>query len=768
MAAEKYMRLIVDGAALDVEQRDDLPIAITFASEEAENFQQKKGATSLDITVPATVENQQVLGSIGLANVEDMTAAGVYGKPRRASLEADGCELIVGKAFVKSATHRDRVESIRFDLYGETSDWVIDLKEATLFDALAGLSFTFDQVGIEASWNYDGRDADSPFVFAPVRYAEAMERTNATNPLEDYIMQPAYMKPSLSVYWIIFRAFALAGYKIESSFFNTDYFRRLVMPWTWGNFLESGGTRMDNLDFLAKGARQIQFSGDNPGQYIDVEISNDSTNGAFDNQGVYEWNAAAREARWTYLPAFNYGALEAVFHFQAAIEATVTANSTAEVRVRWFKNGSQVRDFALVNINAPSIGRRDANGLFDDWATISVVPGDVVSAKIYLYTFESSLGRASVKIEVLAHELEFFRIPLGGTISFDNYTGLKKYKVLDLIRGVADLFNLSFGTDSVARRVFIEPAHPFSLSANLADKSGGYYTGDAAPWTEKIDLSDPAVVSVAMDGERELLFRFREDTADGLLKKVQDRNSIVIGAAKYVLPERHKAGRREVENRFFSPVIHYEVRQWDSIGSRTTQMVALVPENISNTSRAAAGNTFQPKICYYKGIEPSMGWNFAGTNRTGFPFMFAVNYTTGGENDPVLSYSDERIPGADGNPRLGAGLLRRFFWQRLANMRAGIMYEASMRLNTSDVFNRRHRDHKIILGHKWELISIKDFKPLVDKPTRCMLRRVEPISRAEKESTFPSESAVLQEQITTDSFDTKYYQLKSLSSDIPK
>ena len=52
--------------------------------------------------------------------------------------------------------------------------------------------------------------------------------------------------------------------------------------------------------------------------------------------------------------------------------------------------------------------------------------------------------------------------------------------------------------------------------------------------------------------------------------------------------------------------------------------------------------------------------------------MFAVNYKPGGENDPILSYSDEKI-GNEGNYIVGKGLIKRFFWQRLAIMNDGRM-----------------------------------------------------------------------------------------------
>jgi hypothetical protein len=81
-------------------------------------------------------------------------------------------------------------------------------------------------------------------------------------------------------------ALRAVGYKINSQFFNTNYFRRLVMPWTWGSFLYSEGTQTQNLQFLAKSTGSVTIDQDFTG-ILDLLVSNDSTNGAYDDNGVY-------------------------------------------------------------------------------------------------------------------------------------------------------------------------------------------------------------------------------------------------------------------------------------------------------------------------------------------------------------------------------------------------------------------------------------------------------------------------------------------------
>jgi hypothetical protein len=778
MPSDKYVRVIVDGQPLDLESPDRLPVSISYRKEDPDDFQRKRSSETFSIQVPATVNNDQVGNTFHNPGIEDLTEGEVFRKPRPAVIEANGYELLVGKAFLKQASHTDVPDSYEYDFYGNNGDWLIDLKEASLYDFLKHISFTFSKINIENSWAFDGEDEEMPFVFAPVRYGqpfdEGFENLIMANPpkILDYNCKPEYMRPALSKYWLLYWGFKSLGYKIKSDFFNTSYFRRQVMPWTWGNFLFSEGTRLNNLDFLAKSTEALYYYGvDLAGQIADLKVSNDSTNGAFDNNGVYNYNTTTRRMEWTYLPAYNYGTLIASFRLQVQIDAAVTQNSAAELRVQWFKNGVRVttgnpgentNGDVITNLNAPTIGRRDDVGLKDINQSFTVNPGDVISARFYIYMNDSGTGYARLRAEVIGYELDYFTIPLGGVIDFENYTGFKKYKFLDFLAGVVDEFNLSIETDPINKVVLIEPTHAYSLD-NTANASGGYYNGSLLDWNDKQDVSKRSVVRLYSDIERELLFRYKDDSNDGVLKVVQDRYQTRLSQGKYVLPERYKSGKKDVENRFFSPVVHYEHEQWKGLGSDAVgvpQIIALVPENRSNTSRGEAQNTFNPKSAYYKGLISNVGWVFDNEKKTNYPYMFAVNYQAGGEDDPCLSYSDEKVGSV-----IVKGLLKRFYLQRMAILRNGQYYTTHFKLNSNDVGNWYQRELKIVREQKWELLEISNFSAVKEQSTQCLLRKWVPVTQSDADNTFPSADA-LEGDPGVSSFDTKYSPLKCLRTDI--
>lgn len=776
MPQSKYIQLFIDEQPAELSQSDQLPISINYKLEDPENFQNKKSTEAFDVTVPATPVNDQIGNTFHNPAVEDLTASKQFRSNRKVLIEANGNELLAGKAFLTSATHDDKPVEYSYNCYGGNGDWLIDLQDTTLFDLLKHINFTFTKQRIIDSWAYDGTSEALPYVFAPVRYRQPMNDLKPDNgdPIHDKNMKPEYMRPALSKYWLLYWAFKSLGYKISSQFLDSSYFRRQVMPWTWGNFLFTDDTITKTLDFLAKSTRRVLNLGLNFTGFWDLLVSNDSTNGAFDNNNVYQYVAPVM--KYTYNPAFNYGTLEATFHLNVFVDAACTANSDVELRVQYFKNGVRIPNgndnghgTELVNLHAPTIGRREFHGPAEDWFTVIIDPGDLVEAKIYLHTFNSGAGLATISATVDAWELDYFRIPLGGIINFNNYPSFKKWKFLDFFRGVIDEFNLSTQTDSINKVVTIEPTHPYPLANDFTVKQPGYFNGNHQEWTAKQDLSKISTVELYSDSEREHFFKYKADGNDGILKVVQDRFTTTLAMGKYLFPNRFKTGTKETINRFFSAVMHYDVEQWKGLGSdpnETPQMICLVPENISNTSRDEAQNTFEPKSAYYKGLVGTMGWIFDGDIKNQFPFMFAVNYKTGGQNDPILSYSDERI-GKDPDQVVGKGLLKRFFWQRLAIMRNGQFYKTPLFLNNYDITNWLHREHIIISGQRWELVEINGYKPLLEQSTECFLRKSEPVLHTDFDNTFPKASTVLTTAPVTDPYDFKYSPLKCLTSDIP-
>lgn len=781
MPITKYLKLKIGNRVVQVQNYDELPFSINYSLENAQDFQSKESSNVIGLTVPATLINDAAANNFRNPDSLDSTPDQQYRSTEPCSIEATGHEIFTGKAFLKEGVHNIAPLNYKWDLLGDNGDWITALQESTLYDFLKQVSFTFSKANVEASWLFDGTSEALPYVFAPVRYRFPFGGytvvDNVNQPVDDNVTVD-YMRPSLSVYWIIYWGFKSIGYKLQSNFFDTSYFRKFVMPWTWGNFLDSDGTKLNVHKFLAKSTAATHYrnTSGNDSQILDLQVTNDNSNGGYDNNNDYTY--VSSEMKFTYNTP-HFGPVQAHFSFDMQSEVDMNAHSAGtpadiEIRLQWRKNGVQFDsgygDYSsngniLFKIStSTSEWHKQYFNIDTSFCKADVTDGDVLSLKVWVYSYANKTNSATVDAHftVIDFQLDYFKIALGGTIDFANYTGFQSYKFLDLLRGVVDGFNLQPNTDPVSKVVRFEPLHPYSLDDDPTNLNDGYFKNDFVEWNGKEDLSKEWVMQNFSEYERELNFSFKDDGNDGILKVVQDRNILTLAKGKYVLPGRFKEGKKPYENRFFSPLMHYDADQWKGITGVSPQIPCIIPENVSNTSQSESSNTFLPKIAYYKGnVSGVGGWKWDGDNQTSIPFMFAVNYKSGGEADPILSYCDEKIGSV-----VGRGLLSRFFLQRMAILRNGQWYTAWFRLKNGDISGQLHREYKSYRGHRWELVQITNYKPLLEESTQCLIRRHEPVGQVDADNVFPTNSSVLGTGLSGD-FDTKYSPLKCLISDIP-
>lgn len=782
MPRSTYIKLKIGDNEVNTSSFEELPITVSYSLEDSENFQDKQSSQSFDVNIPASLQNDKASNTFRNPGIEDLTSGEIFKSAQRAVLEENSIEILVGKAFLKNAIHANRPISYSYNILGDNADWLVPLTDKTIYDFINGIAFTFDKPTIEASWAYDGTAEALPYVFAPVRYrfpfgGYTTGDDNTSIPDDENVL-PEYLKPALSKYWIMYWAFKSVGYKISSTFLDSEFFRRQVMPWTFSNFLDSGGTQLDAHKFLAKSVDDVYVEadrGNSVDEYVDMDVSNDSTLGAFDNNNDYTWNTGALEMTWTYGTP-DFGPLNAAFSAMIFYEVSLSGNqSNTTVVVEWSVNGVKLQSDTVVTADSGVIGTQRPAGQTEvffrtgDYG-INVVVGDIVTAKVHVHLYRDKNGIndvAHVRLNVLQFQLDYFRIQLGGVIDFVNYTAFKDLNIIDYISGIIDEFDLSINTDPINKIVYLEPTHSYSLNNTLLQTNEGYFKTDFINWNGKEDFSKDWQLDNFSDVNKEFTFKYKDDSNDGILKLIQDRNNNILASGKYVFPDRFLTGAKSRENRFFSPTMHYSVTQWTALGTGdnigiTPQIVCIIPENVSNTSQSESENTFAPKSCYYKGnITGAGAWRFDGDVLQEYPFMFSVNYQDGGEGDPILSYSDENINGV-----VGFGLLKRFFWQRLAIMRNGQRYtKAFFKLNNFDIANILHREFISWGGYRWELIQIKDYKPLSDDSTEVLLYKWSPITERDNDNTFPSSTSLLGGTIGLT--DIKYAQLKCLYSDIP-
>lgn len=772
MPDSKYIQLNIAGRIFDIPQNEDFPLSITTEIEDQENFEQKKGTSILGLDIPCTLENSSSMNTYFNPMSEDLSPDNFNINAQPFSLTINGNEVMVGKAIINNATSTSVPVEINVDLFANNGDLAIATSELTLHDVVSDVTHIFDFSGsggaIDSSWYFDGTVEDEDFVYAPVRYRDTFASGDLNIPLNE-------LKPALFVYWLLYRGFKKAGYKIKSNFFDTNYFRRLTMPWTWGDFLSLKIEVLKCKASMNGPTPVLTGAGSGP---VDVLCSNDSTLGNFDNGlvfapplGCYNYDGVNFNMLWFYLsgitpsPGIITASFDVLVHTSWQIPAGLI---TAFVTVEWKVNGTLLQTDTIFNHTSalllPTSGSIEKSVTF---VANGLVASDVVAAQV---KFSISGGSSTtVAITFVQFKTNYFRAQTGSVVDFKQHDNFKAYKWLDFFRGIRDTFNLQFQTDSIQKVIYIEPTDEYSLDSTPIPTNAGYYSGDLIDWTDKRDLSKKTKVENFSDYEQNFQIEFQNDDNDGILKILSERTNSNLSQASYFFPSRFKKGVKKLENAFFSSTIHYRHDPFTAITGVAPQLICILPENISNTSRDTAESIFTPKLAWYKGyVDESIygGWRLDGIDSFRLPFMFAVNYFAGGADDPILSYCDQNIGSVGDTPVKAMGLFKRFFWQRFAIMRHGKRISTNIFLNNSEAYNYKLNEYVMLGNGKYKCIQINGYKPLLNESTECTFWLWYPITQKDYDNTFPSHQSVMNDTPLINTPDRKYNRLMCFIGDI--
>lgn len=800
MPNTEYFSLKIGNKAIDIENVETFPFSMSYALEDVDSFDQKKGSTAFDVEVPATTSNSQAANSFHNPNIQDLTEGEFFKSQQSCEIKANGKTLLTGKAFLKSAKHTDRPTSLTFDIYGGNSEWIIDLKDVTILDCVNPLTHLFNGTVVTDSFSFDGTSETQDYVYAPVRYLQEFDPYHGQN---DVVCTIFHLKPSISIYWLLYRAFKAKGYKISSTFFDSNYFRRMVMPWTWGSFLYTEETLFAPLSFRAMCTHResVQNRGGSWNEWVSptsasvseimtwTDVSSGGVDGGFQGTpGLYRGAGMAgfpnnHDLNYYYPAGYFLGTIAMGFELQVYYSLYVASgNSAWTLTVVWFNNGVQVA--------TDQVATQGGHGITIDNVVVQrelvINPGDIIScvmrvdASAGISPLNWYIGAPYPSIPASANysssyfKNTYIKKAVNSPVNFKDYSIFSKYKVLDLLRGVADTFNLSFATDPITKTVTIEPTHDYNLAGT---SHGGYYKSDQLDWTAKQDLSKQSELTLYSDCEKQFEFSMKPDGNDAGVNIMDKRFGMTTGLSRYLFPDRFQSGIKAIVNRFFSPVAHIHFINWGGVTGVVPQLIAIIPENVSNTSKSVDENSFEPKIAFYKGNTSGVGgwfFQFDPTNPatlafySGLPYMFAVNYKPGGQLDPILTYNDQGIYPPTGSAQVaGLGLMRTFFLRRLAIMRNGKLYSSWFNLQNIDVENTAHREQIRLKGARYNLVSIGGYKPLKSETTAVVLWQDSLPTLADSAACFPSIASVTDTLSTIPANDLKFSKNFILKIDIP-
>lgn len=355
------------------------------------------------------------------------------------------------------------------------------------------------------------------YVYPFISYNGTVQDYDFLNPLEDY--PNAY--PAFFVNEYIEKIFLLAGYKIESKFFQTEYFKRLILPFTNGNL---GFTQEENDSYIVNYSQAaydygLVPSGDliSPSQRLFILQNN---NLIIDEKNQYNTNTDTITVSKN--TTYNLK-VEGTFNF--VFDSSVTSPLTPKYRDNKY-NKIVLR---LNNLTTPSDSfNRDIlltelpssfNDLVNDTFTITFSEvfndfpykeNDEIQIQIFIengfYYYNSFLLlKPTIPFNLDATNTSFklqfaedATLQLGDDLSVSKT--LPKLKITDFLKSIITMFNL-----------YIYPKKD-ALNTLIIETRDEFYTGNKTHFFDsKLDKSKPIKIStLSEESAKTYLYKYKE------------------------------------------------------------------------------------------------------------------------------------------------------------------------------------------------------------------------------------------------------------------
>ena len=675
---------------LDITDHTDFPLAMTFQISDFKDITSTSGDYSKTFKIPATKNNNQIFKNLYIANIDvdnNVTAR------KKCRILVDNLYSTLGlikvngvSGYGENASHYDCV------FFGNNLTWASGIDDAYMSDidwGTEGEGLTYNKSSIMDTWQHEDSNnaSKSPIVYPVTSYGvynvDGVERTiqlldtlGENNVNLDPLVYKGYTgfyddgnsyetpqpvadwRPTIFVKKTLDNIFAglSGGFKISSSFMNTEMFKKLV--WSLPNFKYNNPT--DRFDLYAT---ETSFTNN-----VDLSIPASSGLAAISQQGVFQiFNTSIDEQDGDeYYSGTGAGVVDIddiVSDPSAYNISVVSDNSTnlkftnnyvlvpeygyynivltgLEVKVaRTFKGGSNLKVinsiFSRIAVEVQTVGHTswvpiessvnefvinqnvneniDRNTVYQDVNDINIqrqflnkgdkirirkglkITATTTTQNFAVYLFVKSKATSIFNLEFAPEYVEY-----GQTYDLSEVIN-KDMRQIDFIKGVAHAFNLQMTTDSESRIIYIEPFNDFYKPLK-----------EGIDWTYKLDRSKEISDKwLKTDLKRIMTFKYKSDDADAKVKhrgkeffdNIQDEYPY-----RETLPDTFEKGDSIFENPFFAGSYNAkdkDTTQFENIDNGYS--ACLWTENVSSNDegRPDKGYDFLPRLLSWNKYSPT-------------------------------------------------------------------------------------------------------------------------------------------------------------------
>ena len=677
----------------------DVNTLITRSIADIREPQSRSSEWSKTFTLPGTKANNIIFSQ--LFEVEQVISSSVQFTPdfnpnlkADVILFSDGIEQLRGFLRLLSIKVDDSTHiTYEVTLHGQTADLFTTLSERKLnvLD-FSEYNHTLSSGNVIDSWATQIYKNGSTQAFSYGEgYMYAM--IDKGHPRNISLWETNEFTPCLYAKTIVDKMFSNASYTYTNdSFFNSDRFKRLVLP----------APSSLTIDSAILESRRFRASRTTSAQSLDLAstliFQNDSTGGNYDNGNNYNTTTGQFVAP----VGGNY-----VFDTRVEINYNSTGYMPIFQEDIWLVFGLYVNGVKNTTATVTVDFGSPAFSVDLYFSPSTILSGDIVEIKlVQVYDNANSYNLTNSQFSVmlgigsyLENNLTAFTYGYGETVDFSVFLN-SEVKQSDLLMSFIKMFNLYIEADR---------DNPKELRIVPRDE---FYNGAQVDWSKKLDYSQS--VEIVPMGELEAnpyKFAYKEGKDDANVL-YQQAYQTTYGSRTYQVENQFVKEEKKIEV-VFSPT---QIRAYNS---QKNFVLSYMPN-------AQDGDL---RVLYYSGVVSGVNWLLyaqyagVGVNRSN---RFSIPITT--HLDDIANPTFDINFGMPREIGLGAGykytnanLVNTYYYRFLTEITSknSKILRGYFRITTKDYLNLSFADAYFFEGQYWRLNKISDYDPNGDSVYLC-------------------------------------------------
>jgi len=705
-------KLFVEGH--EVETFGDIDTEFTYSIANISDIEKRNSSFSKTIIIPATNRNREIFGHIFDISVQNDylgSNPNVYSnfnpaKKAKALIYLDSVKIFDGIIRMMSISNVNGDIKFETNVFGRLNDILYSLGDKTLND----LDFTnydheWNLVQIENSWDREmwtlGGDN---YVYPLIDYGMSLDN-GFTYPLTQF-------RPAIFVREILGRMFQEAGFQIIAPFFDTDYFKKLVLIYT-----DNAPVKSIPLGLNVTSANDGDII-----NYIDTPLVEDDTI-------PLSLPTITTGTGWTQMG----GGIQYEYNEVTPIDSNLIVNY--DISAFHPTNGTIAMTLfverdrgGLVEIIGTAYGQFNFryqtppvyNSRFQGQinTTAQIEQNDIITIKLRT---QSLVGGVGIKADLTGTINLILGTDIPVTtplVEFDTmkmaYILPKSIKQKDFLKSVIQMFNLYIEQDKLIDNALIITPYPLFLDI---------YKDQAVDWSQKLDTSSEVSITPLSELTfKEYRLKYQEDN-DYWNDFYQKKFNMTYGESVSIFDNDFQRDVKEVVIPLGPPMMR------DEYGGLIMLSLYKVQNDIKQPSN------FRPRIASWKynGESTPANWQIAYSFFDGawqyapqntYPYAGHLDDPYNATTDLLFGYPREVYFSI--NPYPNANLFNAFYSgliSEISNIYSRLL-KGQFRLLNTDILDLDFRRLIKVGKHFFRLIKVDKYNPVADGLSEVSLLKV--------------------------------------------